>query len=94
MYCNCRTSIGDIRSLRLITAVKTPYLPNGKFDLEAYDNLVNMQIANGVEGILVAGTTGEGQLMTWDEQIMLIAQTVNCFGDKVKVVGNTGSNCT
>ncbi|KAK7390099.1 hypothetical protein VNO78_25398 [Psophocarpus tetragonolobus] len=89
-----RTSIDDIRSLRLITAVKTPYLPNGQVDLDAYDNLVNMQIADGVEGILVAGTTGEGQLMTWDEQIMLIAHTVNCFGDKVKVVGNAGSNCT
>ncbi|XP_027336571.1 4-hydroxy-tetrahydrodipicolinate synthase, chloroplastic-like [Abrus precatorius] len=84
----------NIRSVRLITAVKTPYLPNGQFDLDAYDNLVDMQIANGVEGILVAGTTGEGQLMTWDEQIMLIAHTVNCFGDKVKVVGNGGSNCT
>ncbi|TKY63761.1 4-hydroxy-tetrahydrodipicolinate synthase [Spatholobus suberectus] len=89
-----RTPIEDIRSLRLITAVKTPYLPDGQFDLDAYDNLVNMQIANGVEGILVAGTTGEGQLMTWDEQIMLIAHTVNCFGDQVKVVGNAGSNCT
>ncbi|XP_058744114.1 4-hydroxy-tetrahydrodipicolinate synthase, chloroplastic-like [Vicia villosa] len=89
-----RTSIEDVRSLRFITAVKTPYLPHGKIDLEAYDNLVNIQIANGVEGILVAGSTGEGQLMTWDEQIMLIAHTVNCFGDKVKVIGNAGSNCT
>ncbi|RDX87261.1 4-hydroxy-tetrahydrodipicolinate synthase, chloroplastic, partial [Mucuna pruriens] len=89
-----RTLVEDIRSLRLITAVKTPYLPNGQFDLEAYDNLVNIQIANGVEGILVAGSTGEGQLMTWGEQIMLIAHTVNCFGDKIKVVGNAGSNCT
>jgi 4-hydroxy-tetrahydrodipicolinate synthase len=91
---NRRTSIEDIRSLRLITAIKTPYLPSGSFDLEAYDNLVNTQIANGVEAILVAGSTGEGQLMTWDEQIMLIAHTVNCFGDKVKVIGNAGSNCT
>ncbi|KAL2337440.1 hypothetical protein Fmac_011886 [Flemingia macrophylla] len=89
-----RSSIEDIRSLRLITAMKTPYLPNGQFDLEAYDNLVNLQIANGVEGILVAGSTGEGQLMTWDDQIMLIAHTVNCFGDKVKIIGNAGSNCT
>ncbi|XP_061346849.1 4-hydroxy-tetrahydrodipicolinate synthase, chloroplastic-like [Gastrolobium bilobum] len=89
-----RTSIEDLRSLRFITAVKTPYLPNGQIDLEAYDNLVNMQIVNGVEGILVAGSTGEGQLMTWEEQIMLIAHTVNSFGDKVKVVGNAGSNCT
>jgi len=84
----------ELRSLRIVTAVKTPYLPNGQFDLDTYDNLVNMQIEKGVEGILVAGTTGEGYLMTWNEQIMLIAHTVNCFGDKVKVIGNAGSNCT
>ncbi|KAJ1413654.1 Schiff base-forming aldolase, active site [Sesbania bispinosa] len=89
-----RTSIEDIRSLRLITAVKTPYLPNGQIDLEAYDNLVNMQIAHGVDGILVAGTTGEGQLMSLNDKIMLIGHTVNCFGDKVKVIGNAGSNNT
>ncbi|CAL5196255.1 unnamed protein product [Lathyrus oleraceus] len=89
-----RTSMEELRSLRMVTAVKTPYLRNGQFDLDTYDNLVNMQIAKGVEGILVAGTTGEGYLMTWDEQIMLIAHTVNSFGDKVKVIGNAGSNCT
>ncbi|RDX57755.1 4-hydroxy-tetrahydrodipicolinate synthase, chloroplastic, partial [Mucuna pruriens] len=91
---NNRISIEDIRSLRLITAVKTPYLPNGQIDLEAYDNLVNMQIANGVEAILVAGTTGEGQLVSLDDKIMLIGHTVTCFGNKVKVIGNAGSNCT
>lgn len=32
--------------------------------------------------------------MSWDEHIMLIAHTVNCFGDKLIVVGNTGSNST
>ncbi|KAK2353970.1 4-hydroxy-tetrahydrodipicolinate synthase, chloroplastic, variant 2 [Trifolium repens] len=89
-----RTSMEELRSLRIVTAVKTPYLSDGRFDLDTYDNLVNMQIAKGVEGILVAGTTGEGYLMTWDEQIMLIAHTVNSFGDKVKVIGNAGSNCT
>ncbi|CAK9171977.1 unnamed protein product [Ilex paraguariensis] len=55
-----RTSIVDIKSLRLITAIKTPYLPDGRFDLEAYDALVNMQIENGAEGVIVGGTTGEG----------------------------------
>ncbi|XP_057455323.1 4-hydroxy-tetrahydrodipicolinate synthase, chloroplastic-like [Lotus japonicus] len=89
-----RASMEDLRSLRFATAVKTPYLPNGRFDLETYDNLVNMQISNGVEGILVAGTTGEGYLMTWDDQISLIAHTVQSFGDKVQVIGNSGSNCT
>ncbi|KAI3724951.1 hypothetical protein L1987_64724 [Smallanthus sonchifolius] len=33
-----------IKSLRLITAIKTPYLPDGRFDLEAYDAPVHMQI--------------------------------------------------
>lgn len=89
-----RTSVEDIKCLRLITAIKTPYLPDGRFDLEAYDDLVNVQIENGVEGIIVGGTTGEGQLMSWDEHIMLIGHTVNCFGGKIKVIGNTGSNST
>ncbi|XVF79912.1 hypothetical protein PTKIN_Ptkin15bG0028700 [Pterospermum kingtungense] len=89
-----RTSVEYIKSLRLITAIKTPYLPDGRFDLEAYDDLVNMQIENGAEGVIVGGTTGEGQLMSWDEHIMLIGHTVNCFGGSIKVIGNTGSNST
>ncbi|KAI3416797.1 uncharacterized protein J3R85_015062 [Psidium guajava] len=89
-----RTSTEDIKALRLITAIKTPYLPDGRFDLEAYDDLINMQIVQGAEGVIVGGTTGEGQLMSWDEHIMLIGHTVNCFGGSIKVIGNTGSNST
>lgn len=89
-----RTSTEEIKSLRLITAIKTPYLPDGRFDLEAYDALVNVQIKNGAEGVIVGGTTGEGQLMSWDEHIMLIGHTINCYGGSIKVIGNTGSNST
>ncbi|XP_020685684.1 4-hydroxy-tetrahydrodipicolinate synthase, chloroplastic [Dendrobium catenatum] len=89
-----RTSVDDIKGLRLITAIKTPYLPDGRFDLEAYDALMNMQIMNGAQGVIVGGTTGEGHLMSWDEHIMLIGHTVNCFGSSIKVIGNTGSNST
>lgn len=59
----------------VFAAIKTPYLPNGKFDLESYDAMVENQITNGVEGLIVGGTTGEGQLMSWDEHVMLIAHT-------------------
>jgi 4-hydroxy-tetrahydrodipicolinate synthase len=79
---------------RLITAIKTPYKANGKFDIEAYDRHVRSQIDNGVEGVIVGGTTGEGQLMSWDEHVMLIAHTAAVFGDELIVVGNTGSNST
>ena len=63
-----------------------------------------LQLASGVDGLVIGGTTGEGQLMSWDEHVMLIAHTVNAFGgskgSKVSgeksllVVGNTGSNAT
>nr|GFA31027.1 4-hydroxy-tetrahydrodipicolinate synthase, chloroplastic-like [Tanacetum cinerariifolium] len=59
-----------------------------------YDSLVNMQIEDGADGVIVGGTTGEGQLMSWDEHIMLIGHTINCFGTSIKVIGNAGSNST
>ncbi|CAI5977089.1 unnamed protein product [Closterium sp. NIES-64] len=86
--------IEQIKALSLITAIKTPYLPDGRFDLDAYDELVHHQIENGAEGLIVGGTTGEGHLMSWDEHVMLIAHSVYCFGNKLKIVGNTGSNST
>ena len=86
--------VDQIKALRLVTAIKTPYLPDGRFDLESYDELVHHQVQSGAQGLIVGGTTGEGHLMSWDEHIMLIAHTVNCFGDRIKVFGNTGSNST
>lgn len=77
-----------------MTAIKTPYHPDGSVDLEAYDAHVEHQIANGVEAFIVGGTTGEGHLFDWTEHIMLIAHTKHKFGDRCFVVGNTGSNCT
>lgn len=83
-----------LHALNPIPAIKTPYLASGKFDLVTYDRLVDAQIEAGVDGLIIGGTTGEGQLMSWDEHIMLIAHTVNSFGDRVRVIGNTGSNST
>ena len=36
---------------------------------------LSCKVQNGVEGLIIGGTTGEGQLMSWDEHIMLIAHT-------------------
>ena len=79
-------------------AIFSPVSPapprSGKFDLDCYDAFLDDQIKNGVQGVIVGGTTGEGQLMSWDEHIMLIAHTVNTFGREIQVIGNTGSNST
>ena len=77
-----------------MTAIKTPYRPDGEVDLETFDSLVEAQIKNGVEGLIVCGTTGEGHLMDWEEHLMLIAHCVNKFSNQLAIVGNTGSNNT
>ena len=84
----------EIRKLRLMTAVKTPYREDGNVDISALDRIVEHQIANGVEGIIIGGTTGEGHLFTWEEHLMLIAHIKTKFMGRVAVVGNTGSNAT
>jgi len=87
-------TLNQIKQASLITAIKTPYLTNGEIDLAKYDELVEIQIAAGVDGIVVGGTTGEGQLMNWEEHLMLIGHTVNKFSEQLVIIGNTGSNNT
>jgi len=87
-------NIANIRKTSLITAIKTPFNERGRIDLRTYDKLVEQQIEFGVEGLVVGGTTGEGHLLDWEEHLMLIAHTASQFGDKLLVVGNTGSNNT
>lgn len=84
----------QLKAASLITAIKTPYLDNGDIDLNTYDWLVKQQIAAGVDGIIVGGTTGEGHLLSWDEHVMLIAHSTHKYGNKLLIIGNTGSNNT
>jgi len=87
-------TLEQIKQASLITAIKTPYLANGEIDIAKYDELVEIQIAAGVDGIVVGGTTGEGQLMNWEEHLMLIAHSANKFGEQLLIIGNTGSKNT
>lgn len=84
----------SLQDASLITAIKTPYLANGELDLITYDKLVEIQIEAGVDGIIVGGTTGEGHLLSWEEHLMLIAHSVHLFGERLLIIGNTGSNNT
>jgi 4-hydroxy-tetrahydrodipicolinate synthase len=87
-------AVQKIRTLRLMTAVKTPYKTDGDIDLQGYDKLVEHQIANGVEALIVGGTTGEGHILSWEEHFALIAHTKAKFGGELCIVGNTGGNYT
>ena len=48
-----QSKVDGIRALRLVTAIKTPYLPDGRIDLFAFDCLVEQQIEAGVEGLII-----------------------------------------
>jgi 4-hydroxy-tetrahydrodipicolinate synthase len=83
-----------LQAASLITAIKTPFSPNGEIDLSHYDALVEQQIAAGVEGIVVAGTTGEGHLLDTDELLVLLDHSIKEFSGRLLIIGNTGSNST
>lgn len=86
--------MNKFKEASLITAIKTPYTATGEIDFKTYDMLVKKQISAGVNGIVVGGTTGEGHLLSWEEHLILIAHSVHKFGDKLLIIGNTGSNNT
>lgn len=52
---------------------------------------MQLQIEHGTDGLIIGGTTGEGQLMKWEEHIMLIAHTCHTYGKDLLVIGNTGA---
>lgn len=85
---------GTFENKSLITALKTPFGRDGSIDYSCLDYLVEVQIKAGVDGLVLGGTTGEGHLMSWDEQIPLIRHTVKRFGDSILIIGNVGSNYT
>ncbi len=87
-------SITQIKQASLITAIKTPYQKTGEIDFAAFDKLVVRQIKAGTDGLVICGTTGEGHLMSWKENISLIRYAVEFFGKDLLIIGNTGSNST
>ena len=75
------------------TALITPF-KNGEIDYPALDALIESQIANGVDALIAAGTTGEPATMTWEEHLAVIRRVVDVTNHRVPVIAGTGSNCT
>ena len=76
-----------------IVAIVTPFR-NGKVDERAFGDLIEWQIANGTNGIVPCGTTGESATLTNDEHHRVIRLTVEVVKGRVPVIAGTGSNST
>ena len=75
------------------TALITPF-KNGSIDYGALENLVAMQIAGGVDGIVPMGTTGESPTVSFEEHKEFVRRVVALVKGRVKVIAGTGANST
>ena len=76
-----------------LVAIVTPFR-KGKVDERALADLIEWQIANGTNGIVPCGTTGESATLSHDEHNRVIELTVEVVRRRVPVVAGTGSNST
>lgn len=75
----------------VITAMITPFTPAGEVDYQAAAQLARYLLDHGSDGLVVAGTTGEGAVMTADEKLQLFSTIVDAVGPDVPIIANTGS---
>lgn len=86
------TKIQNLRGS--IVAIVTPFKENGEIDLEAFDALVEWHIAQGTDGLVVCGTTGETPTLSEEEDAMMMERAVKKINGRIPVIAGSGSNST
>lgn len=78
------------------TAIVTPFKDDAtkSIDWDAYDRLVEAQLAAKIDGIVPCGTTGESPALDHDEQVELVKRTVALAKGRSIVLAGTGTNST
>ncbi|MDG4837363.1 4-hydroxy-tetrahydrodipicolinate synthase [Micromonospora sp. WMMD967] len=80
---------------RLITAMVTPFTPDGSLDLDGVAKVASYLVdEQGNDALVVNGTTGESPTTTDTEKEQLIRAVVEAVGDRAKVVAGVGTNDT
>jgi 4-hydroxy-tetrahydrodipicolinate synthase len=77
-----------------IVALVTPMAEDGAVDFAALDRLVDWHIAEGTDGIVAVGTTGESATLDVEEHIAVIGRVVQTAKKRVPVIAGTGANST
>ena len=78
----------------MATAIITPMKGDGAVDYEAMGRFIDFQIENGINALVVMGTTGENATLEPEEQKEVIAFTVKKTAGRVPVIAGTGTNNT
>ena len=79
---------------RLLTAMVTPFNADGSINYEAGADFADWLLANGSDGLVVEGSTGEAATMDMNEKIKFMQTIVARVNGRAKVVAGAGTNCT
>ena len=78
----------------ILTAICTPFKADGSVDYQAFRALAAHLVANGSDGLVVTGTTGESPTLSDDERMELYAAALDEVGDTATVLAGTGTYST
>ena len=76
------------------TAIITPFNEDQSIDYDALEKLIEEQVAAGIEGIVVMGTTGESPTIPPDEHVAVTKFVIDKVNQRCLVIAGAGSNCT
>jgi 4-hydroxy-tetrahydrodipicolinate synthase len=79
---------------RVLTAMVTPFASDGDLDLDRTAALADSLVAQGNDGLVVSGTTGESATTSDEEKSTLLRAVVDAVGDRAHVVAGVGTNDT
>jgi 4-hydroxy-tetrahydrodipicolinate synthase len=78
----------------VFTAIVTPFKKDHSLDLEAFKKLIDKQLADGIDGFVVCGSTGEGMTVSDDERATLVKTCLEQVKGRVPVIAGAGSSNT
>ncbi|GAA0317157.1 4-hydroxy-tetrahydrodipicolinate synthase [Kineococcus aurantiacus] len=78
----------------VLSAMVTPFTPDGSLDLTAAASLAEHLVADGHDGLVVSGTTGESPTTSDEEKDALLRAVLEAVGDRATVVAGVGTNDT
>ena len=79
---------------RLLTAMVTPFNADGSVNYAAGADFADWLLANGSDGLVIEGSTGEAATMDMDEKIKFMQTIVARVNGRAKIVAGAGTNCT
>ena len=77
-----------------LVALVTPFDDDNRVDYAALKSLIDFHVAEGSDGLVIAGTTGESATLATEEHVELIGRAVEIADGRLPIVAGTGSNST